>query len=106
MPDTTGRRRSLDIYRSDVAPNAGVGWSFHEWRRTCGMWCFVPVDWANGTAYIRQSQWRNRTDNAVMRYFHTYSSLTYSLTFSPSPGITISPTTDQWSLAAYTCFSH
>jgi hypothetical protein len=38
--------------------------------------------------------------------YHTYSLLTCSLTFSPSPGITISPTTDQWPLAAYTCFSH
>jgi len=106
MPDTTGTRRSLDIDRSDVSPNAGVGWSFHEWRRTCGMFCFVPVDWANGTAYIREDRWRYRTDNAVMKYFHTYSGLTYALTFSPAPGITISPTTDQWSLAAYVVFTH
>jgi hypothetical protein len=106
MPDTTGTRRPLDIYRSDAAPNAGVGWSFHEWRRTCGMGCFVQVDWANGTAYIREDRWQYRTDNAVMKYFHTYSSLTYALSFSPTPGITISPTADQWPLAAYACFTH
>lgn len=106
MPDTTGTRRSLDIYRSDAAPNAGVGWSFHEWRRVCSWYCFVPVDWANGTAYIRETRWQNRTDNAVMKYFHTYSTLTYSLTLSASPEITISPTADQWSLPAYVSFSH
>lgn len=106
MPDSLGTRRPIDIYRSDAAPNAGVGWSFHEWRRTCGMGCFVPVDWANGTAYIPQNRWQNRTDNAVMKYFHTYTSLTYALSFSATPGLTISPTADQWALAAYAYFSH
>lgn len=105
-PDTTGTRRQLDIYRSDVAPNTGVGWSFHEWRKVCGMGCFVPVDWANGTAYIREDRWQYRTDNAVMKYFHTYTSLTYSLSFSASPGITITPTADVWGLPAYVFFSH
>jgi hypothetical protein len=106
MPDSTGTRRPIDIYRSDAAPNAGVGWSFHEWRQTCGMGCFVPVDWANGTAYIRQDRWQYRTDNAVMKYHHTYTALTYALSFSTTPGITISPTADQWGLAAYASFSH
>lgn len=41
-----------------------------------------------------------------MKYFHTYTSLTYALSFSATPGITISPTADQWALAAYAYFSH
>lgn len=70
------------------------------------MGCFVPVDWANGTAYIREDRWQCRTDHAVMKYFHTYTSLTYSLSFSASPGITITPTADVWGLPAYVFFGH
>ncbi len=66
----------------------------------------MPVDWAHEAPYTRESRWQYRTDNAVMKSFHTYSTLEYSLTFSPSPGITIAPTTDQWAFPAYVFFSH
>ncbi len=108
MPDAVGHVYSADIYRSDVSPNAGVGWSFHEWRQTCGMGCFVPLDWADGTSYIREDSWASRTDNVVNKYFHTFPvfSTSYALGYPGGVSVSISPTNDQWSIAAYAAFSH
>lgn len=106
MPLADGTVRNLDIYRSDATPNEGVGWSFHEWYRPCGQCAGTPANWADGTAYIRETSWKSRTDNVVHKYFHTTTTGdSFSLTFY-NAGITITPTNNQWSVAAYASFSH
>jgi hypothetical protein len=106
-PCSDGIRDGLDIYRSDATPNAGVGYSFHEWNRAvCLPHGTAAMDFANTNQYIRETTWKNQTSNSVMKYFHTYGGLSYSLSFSQSPSISISPTSEQWSAAAYTSFSH
>ena len=64
------------------------------------------MDWGDGTAYIRETKWQSRTDNVVHKYFHTTTTGdTYSLTFY-NAGVTISPTQNQWSVAAFATISH
>jgi len=97
--------KKLDIYRSDATANEGVGWSFHEWGDV-SQCCTKSVNWADGTAYIRETSWKSRTDNVVHKYFHTKGNSSYSLSFF-NAGITISPgDSNQWSIAAYATFSH
>jgi len=106
MPLGDGTVRNLDIYRSDATPNEGVGWSFHEWWRPCGQCTGTYANWADGTAYIRENSWKSRTDNVINKYFHTTNTGdTYSLTFY-NAGISITPASNQWSVAAYASFSH
>lgn len=91
------------VYRSDMSPNVGVGWSFDEWMpwATSCDWTYYGV----ASAYIRETSWQNRTDNVAMKYFHTTGSGSYGLSFGPAT-ITISPTSSQWSAAAYAYIVH
>ncbi|MGH2380680.1 MAG: hypothetical protein ACRDG7_05610 [Candidatus Limnocylindria bacterium] len=91
----------LDEWPSDGTPNVGTAWSFHEF----GRWG-CPMHWALADIRIRQDRLIGRTDNLVYRYYHTYGGLDYSLSFSRSPGISISPTKEQWSLALFGAYTH
>jgi hypothetical protein len=87
-------------YRSDMTPNVGVGWSFNEYYYGS----YADYGWL--TATISENTFQNRLTNVVAKYFHTYTSQDYSLGFSASgPSISISPTSNQWSLAEYTSFT-
>lgn len=57
------------------------------------------------TSTIKETRFQNYYTSVVAKYFHTYSGVTYSLSFSTSPGISISPTSSQWSLAEYAGFT-
>lgn len=99
----------LNIYRSDATPNLGIGYSFREWRSTiCNHTLLQPgMRYAFADVRIRETSWKSRTSNVVMKYFHTYGGLQYSLGFGSSgPSISISPTSEQWSAALVTSFSH
>ena len=91
----------LDEWPSDGTPNVGTAWSFHEF----GRWG-CPMHWALADIRIRQDTLVGRTDNLVYRYFHTYGGLEYSIGFSRSPGISISPTKEQWSIALFGTYTH
>lgn len=91
----------LGEWPSDGTPNIGTAWSFHEF----GRWG-CPMHWALADIRIRQDTLVGRTDNLVYRYYHTYGGLDYSLSFSRSPGISISPTKEQWSLALFGTYTH
>jgi hypothetical protein len=91
----------LDEWPSDGTPNIGTAWSFHEFG---GWGC--PMRWALADIRIRQDTLVGRTDNLVYRYYHTYGGLDYSLSFSRSPGISIRPTKEQWSLALFGTYTH
>ena len=91
----------LDEWPSDGTANVGTAWSFHEF----GRWG-CPMHWALADIRIRQDTLVGRTDNLVYRYYHTYGGLDYSLSFSKSPGISISPTKEQWSLALFGTYTH
>lgn len=91
----------LDEWPSDGTPNIGTAWSFHEF----GRWG-CPMHWALADIRIRQDTLVGRTDNLVYRYYHTYGGLDYSLSFSRSLGISISPTKEQWSLALFGTYTH
>jgi hypothetical protein len=100
----------LDIYRSDVNPNVGVAWSFHELKQRSSQVC-TSANWGEGDAYIGEPSWLSRTSNVVMKYVHTKGSTSYSIGFSvPSgmgPSISISPAdNNQWSTAAFATFNH
>ena len=100
----------LDIYRSDVSGNSGVGWSFHELKQRSSQIC-TNVNWGEGDAYISEPAWQSRTSNVVMKYVHTKGSGSYSLGFSLPGGIgssiSVSPAdSNQWATAAYATFSH
>ena len=98
--------KKLDIYRSDATPNEGVGWSFHEWtdQSQC---CTKSMNWGDGTAYIRQTTWKSRSDNVVHKYVHSKGGTAgYSLSFY-NAGVSVTPAdSNQWSVAAYATFSH
>lgn len=100
----------LDIYRSDVNPNVGVAWSFHELKQRSSQIC-TNANWGEGDAYIGEPSWQSRTSNVVMKYVHTKGSTSYSIGFSVpggiGPSISVSPAdTNQWSTAAFATFNH
>jgi hypothetical protein len=91
----------LDEWPSDGMPNIGTAWSFHEFG-----WWGCPMHWALIDIRIRQDRLVGRTDNLVYKYYHTYGGLEYDVTFSKSPGISISPTKEQWALALFGTYTH
>ena len=94
---------ALNIARSDIRNNVGVGHSFNEWWDPDN----CPMYYAQADNRIRESTWQNRISNVNMKYFHTWSSFDYTLTFSAmGPSVTISPTTSTWSANLYLSFSH
>jgi hypothetical protein len=101
----------LDIYRSDVANNLGVGWSFHELKQRSSQTC-TNVNWGEGDAYISEPSWQSKSSNVSMKYVHTKGSADYSLGFGlggfgVSPSISVRPSDgNQWQAAAYAEFSH
>jgi hypothetical protein len=100
----------LDIYRSDVNPNVGIAWSFHELKQRSSQTC-TNVNWGEGDAYIGEPKWQSKTSNVVMKYIHTKGSTSYSVGFSlptgAGPSISISPAdNNQWSTAAFATFNH
>lgn len=105
-----GTTSPLDIYRSDVAPNLGVGWSFHELKQRGSQIC-TNVNWGEGDAYISEPSWQYKTSNVTMKYVHTKATMSYSLGFGlpggVSPSISVSPADgNQWSTAAFATFNH
>ncbi len=105
MTGTYAHGEAIDIYRSDASPNSGVGWSFHEWSNHAIPQWRAPASFAYGGSYIRQTRWAGRTDNAVMKYFHTGTNgVSYSMGFA---GLSISSSPSvKWSVAAFASFSH
>lgn len=100
----------LDIYRSEVSPNVGVGWSFHEQKQRNSQVC-TNVNWGEGDAYITEPSWQSKTSNVTMKYVHTKGSTAYRLGFSVpgafGPSISVSPADEnQWSTAAFASFNH
>jgi hypothetical protein len=100
----------LDIYRSEVSPNAGVGWSFHELKQRSSQVC-TSANWGEGDAYVSEPSWQSKTSNVTMKYVHTRGSTSYRLGFSVpvsfGPSITVSPPdNNQWSTAAFATFNH
>jgi hypothetical protein len=96
----------IPTYRSDAAANTGVGWSFNDWRSDCGVWLTIcNADWGALLVTIKENSFHYNATNVVAKYFHTYQSANYSLGFSPAPSVSISPTSNQWSLATYTSFN-
>jgi hypothetical protein len=99
----TGSGQSIDIWRSDVTPNEGVGWSFREHLNS---WGTQHANYGHFFAWIREPKWKGLTANVGMKYFHTTGGTTgFSLSFL-NAGISISPTSNQVSAAAYANFSH
>jgi hypothetical protein len=102
-----GRIYALDIYRSDTTPNEGVGWSFHEWKRLCGQCVGFAMNWADGTAIIRETTWKNRTDNVANKYLHSTSTgESFSLSFLNATISYTPPSGNAWTAAAYTTLAH
>jgi hypothetical protein len=101
----------LDIYRSDVAANLGVGWSFHELKQRNSQTC-TNVNWGEGDAYITESMWQGKTSNVSTKYVHTKGSTSYSLGFGVGgfgigPSISVNPADgNQWQAAAFATFNH
>lgn len=100
----------LDIYRSDITPNVGVAWSFHELKQRSSQIC-TNANWGEGDAYIGEPSWLSRTSNVAMKYVHTKGSMSYSIGFSVptgmGPSISVSPgDNNQWSAAAFATFNH
>jgi hypothetical protein len=96
-----------DVYRSDMTPNEGVGWSFRE-TRGCAAVLYEHIDRGRGGAWIRESSWKGRKSNVAMRYVHTWGSsdVSYSLSFA-NASISYSPSSSTtWSVAPYTSFTH
>ncbi len=92
----------IDIWPSDGTPGAGTAWSFHEW----GYWWGCGAWWAEAEIRLRENAWQAKTDNLVFKYFHTYGGLDYSFGFSKSPGVTITPTNEQWALTLFEIYRH
>ena len=93
----------LNIYRSDISPNTGVGHSFNEWWDPGN----CPMYWAQADNRIRESTWKGQIANVAMKYFHTWGNYNYSLGFSATgPSVSITPTTSTWSANLYLSFSH
>ncbi len=101
-PNWPCNRSPIDIWPSDGTPNVGTAWSFHEW----GYWWGCPAWWGMAEIRLRETSWQGRTDNIVYRYYHTYGGLQYSFGFSRSPGITITPTAEQWSITVFGAYRH
>ena len=85
---------------ADASPNAGIAYEFSEWQ-----WGTCEMYWALTYTYVRKNTFSNTLRNAVYKYFHTQTGLTYSFGFSASgPSVSISPTSNQWSAALYVTF--
>ena len=98
-----GEPSIIDIYKSDVANNIGVGHSFHEWWDPDN--CPMYYGWVDSR--IRENRWRNMISNVSMKYFHTWGVFNYSVSFGVhGPQINISPTTAQWSAVLSLSFTH
>jgi len=101
----------LDIYRSDVANNLGVAWSFHELKQRGSQIC-TNVNWGEGDAYITEPSWQSKTSNVSMKYVHTKGATEYSIGFSLGgfgigPSISVKPSDgNQWQAAAFAAFNH
>lgn len=95
-------RGPIDIWASDGTPNTGTSFSFHEtgYMWGCRAW------WAAADIRIRESSWKNRTDNLVYKYYHTYGGLEYSFSFSKTPGVSITPSREQWALTVFETYRH
>jgi hypothetical protein len=94
---------ALDIRRSGVSNNLGVGHSFHEWWDPDN----CPMYWAQVDNRIRETTWKNRLSNVTMKYFHTWGGFDYRLGFSATgPNLTISPTNETWVVDVYLSFTH
>lgn len=88
--------------RNDMTPNLGVDWEFAE----CTYACYQYADWGYLAAGIHETSRHWEATNVVFKYFHTYQSLEYSVSFSGTgPSITISPTAGQTSTTIYTSFT-
>lgn len=89
--------------RDDV-PNTGTGIGFNEWKPLTKGNTYADYGWDYVTIGSAGRQYQ--ATNVVFKYFHTYQSLIYALTFSSSPSITISPTTSTWSKSAVVTFTN
>ena len=93
---------SIPEYQSDVTPNIGVAWSFNE-RKSCVRFsCYANYGYLLAT--IKETTAHGDDTNIVAKYFHTYQDISYTIGFQAVPGIYITPTSNQWSLAVSTDF--
>lgn len=96
-------RHSIPMNRADVTPNVGVNYDFSEY--------YYPVYYADygwlAVTISHAAPRKYQDTNLVLKYFHTWQNLDYSVSFSPSgPSIGISPTTAQSSTAVYKVFQN
>lgn len=88
---------ALDIAKADQTPNVGVSWSFHEWQNF-GAFCsqLYASEWGRSSLYLRSATFNNISTDFVAKYFHTWNSQAYTIGFSATPQITITPTINEW----------
>ncbi len=97
----------VNIYQSDGTPNVGLAYSFQEWGG--GGWCgAAPTKFAYTSIYIREGSWKNKTDNAMGKYTHTWGTTNISFGFSATgPSISVSGGgTNKWSTNLTIAFAH
>lgn len=88
---------ALNIEKTDQSPNLGVSWEFNEWRpELLGCSGTYASEWGRASLYLRSTTYRNMSTDFVYKYFHTWSGTNYSISFSSTPQVTISPTSEQW----------
>ncbi len=93
--------KTVEIFRRDLTPNAGVGYGWREWGPCANSAHFLGyARHVAVAAFVQRTTYTNTLTNVVVRYFHTFPVLrtSYSLSFSGG-SIGISPTSDQWSIA-------
>ena len=83
---------AMDVRRDSVTSN-GATFSFREWKD--GGW-HCRAHWALMTVQFRETSFQNRSGTVAYTYTHTYGGLSYTVSLSASPGISVSPTKEQW----------
>jgi hypothetical protein len=93
-PVTGGAAGELDCEWTDGTAGAGVGWSFGERPNN-----FAYADYGTFDGNFYETKWQNRAVNVVSKYYHTWGDVSYDVSLSATPGITISPVDRLWGLA-------
>ncbi len=100
--DNVGTSRTHPV--ADTTPNEGIAWRFREWPSSPGVW----VRYGYSGQSVRQRTCVGASGNVSIRYIHTFSDATYSVSVGAgSPGsISVSPSSNQWSFSQTANFSY
>jgi hypothetical protein len=92
----------------DVTPGSGVDYRFPESRRFCipayPRGCpILQANWGYSLATIHESRYHHTASNVVMKYVHTYSDTSVSVSFGlpASASISLSTADGNWQIADY-----